>query len=157
MAAAKEGLLDLIEGKVPEFGGIQFEAAARPIMDTLTRDTRQDYVRKLQNYVQYDARLGAISAHLRLLAAVERIIQAPPPLFATQAMIKPPLIGREKPWHQDHAFFRVKLGARRRLLDRAGRGDAGERLHARYPRQQPRGAGSALPAARLADPRASPW
>ena len=112
VAAAKEGLLDLVDGKVPEFGGIQFEAAARPIMGTLTRETRQDYVRKLQNYVQYDARLGSLSAHPQLLAAVERIIQAPPQLFANQAMIKPPLIGREKPWHQDHAFFRVKLGAR---------------------------------------------
>ena len=32
-----------------------------------------------------------------------------PKLFANQAMLKPPGIGREKPWHQDHAYFNLPL------------------------------------------------
>ena len=41
-----------------------------------------------------------------------RLLGSPPELFANQALLKPPLIGREKPWHQDHAFFNVPMGTR---------------------------------------------
>ena len=30
-----------------------------------------------------------------------------PELFQDQALLKPPLIGREKPWHQDNAYFNL--------------------------------------------------
>jgi phytanoyl-CoA hydroxylase len=112
--AALEGLLDLIGGRSLEFvrsKGIQFETRAKEILPTLTREQRQDYVRKLNQYVNYDARLKAMSEHPALLGVVSRLLGgAPPELFANQALLKPPLIGREKPWHQDHAFFNVPMG-----------------------------------------------
>ena len=110
--AALEGLLDLIAGTNPAFKGVQFEARAREVQAALPRDQKQDYVRKLNRYAEYDARLKAITEHPRLLAAVTRLLGEAPALFADQAMLKPPLIGREKPWHQDHAFFNVPLGTR---------------------------------------------
>jgi phytanoyl-CoA hydroxylase len=110
--AALDGLLDLIDGKNPAFKGIQFEARARSVLPTLSREQKQDYVRKLQNYVDHDRRLKAIAEHPQLLAIVTRLIGEAPALFANQAMLKPPLIGREKPWHQDHAFFNLPLGTR---------------------------------------------
>ena len=68
-------------------------------------------MRKLNQYVNYDARLKAMSEHPALLGVVSRLLGgAVPELFANQALLKPPLIGREKPWHQDHAFFNVPLG-----------------------------------------------
>jgi phytanoyl-CoA hydroxylase len=113
IGAALEGLLDLIDGKSPEFSatkGIQFEATARDLLPTLPREQKQDYVRKLNRYAEFDPRLKAMAVHPRLLAVVRAFIGEEPALFADQAMLKPPLIGREKPWHQDHAFFNVPLG-----------------------------------------------
>jgi phytanoyl-CoA hydroxylase len=108
--AALEGLLDLIDGKNPAFKGIQFEVTARDILPTLQREQKQDYVRKLNAYVDYEPRLKAVAEHPQLLAIVTRLIGEAPALFANQAMLKPPLIGREKPWHQDHAFFNLPMG-----------------------------------------------
>lgn len=108
--AALAGLLDLIDGKAPGFRGIQYELGARGILDTIPRAQRQDYVRKLVYYVEHDARLKALSEHPKLQAVTSRIVGDAPFLFADQALLKPPVIGREKPWHQDHAFFNVPMG-----------------------------------------------
>jgi phytanoyl-CoA hydroxylase len=109
---ALDGLADLIDGARPDFRGIQFEAGARRLLPSLPRERKPDYVRKLISYVAYDARLEAVSAHPGLLALITRLLSEPPALFADQALLKPPLIGREKPWHQDHAYFNVPLGTR---------------------------------------------
>ena len=106
---ALDGLLDLIDGKNPAFKGIQFELRARDVLGTLSREQKQDYVRKLIYYVEYDPRLKALSGHPRLLAAVTRLLGVAPTLYADQALLKPPLIGREKPWHQDKAFFNLPI------------------------------------------------
>jgi len=112
VAAALDGLLDLIDGKNPEFRGLQLEASARRLLPTVSREQKQDLVRKLHHYVNYDTRLKAIAEHPQLLHAVGRLLEAQPSLLADQAMLKPPLIGREKPWHQDQAFFNVPVAAR---------------------------------------------
>ena len=44
-----------------------------------------------------------------LLDVVSRVIGAKPALFQDMALLKPPRIGREKPWHQDHAYFDLPL------------------------------------------------
>ena len=40
-----------------------------------------------------------------LLAAMTRIMGEAPALSQDMALLKPPRIGREKPWHQDMAYF----------------------------------------------------
>jgi len=105
---ALDGLVDLIDGQNPEFTrGIQLEAGSRALLSTLAREQKQDAVRKLIRFVEYDARLAALAAHPRLLATLERMIGEAPTLFQDQALLKPPLIGREKPWHQDNAYFNL--------------------------------------------------
>jgi phytanoyl-CoA hydroxylase len=42
------------------------------------------------------------------MALVERLVGATPALFQDMALVKPAR-GREKPWHQDHAYFNVAL------------------------------------------------
>ena len=104
------GLMYLIEGNTPEFRGIQYEGAIRSTLHTIPLDKRQDYVRKLISYVEHEPRLKAMSEHPRLMEAVTRLIGEAPALFANQALLKPPLVGREKPWHQDHAYFNLPIG-----------------------------------------------
>jgi hypothetical protein len=70
VAAALQGLMDLIDGKHLAFKRIQFEAKARAILPTLRPEQKQDYVRKLNDYVTYDVRLKAIADHPQLLARV---------------------------------------------------------------------------------------
>ena len=56
--------------------------------------------------VEYEDRI-ALAQHPQMIAVLARLIGATPELFQDQALLKPPLIGREKPWHQDNAYFNL--------------------------------------------------
>ena len=111
--AAIDGLLDLIAGKQPDFKDIQFEASTRDKLDTLSLDERQDAVRKLMWFTPHDARLHAMAYHAGLLSMVGRILNSTDPssltMFQDMALLKPPRLGREKPWHQDKAYFNMDV------------------------------------------------
>ncbi len=105
------GLLSLIMGGRPDFKDIWFEAAAKDILPTLTVEQRQDAVRKIASFVRYDARLHAMAQHAKLLSIIRRLCDdREPALFQDMALVKPPRLGREKPWHQDAAYFDFPLG-----------------------------------------------
>jgi phytanoyl-CoA hydroxylase len=109
--AGLAGLVALIMGSRPDFKGVWFEAKAKDILSTLSADQRQDAVRKLAYFVEFDARLKALSHHERLWSTVRRLLgDREPHMFQDMALIKPPRVGREKPWHQDHAYFDYALG-----------------------------------------------
>lgn len=107
---ARDGLMYLISGDKEDFRGIQYEKSVRGRLDELTREERIASVRKLQFFVGEDDRLTRLSEDRRLLGILEMIIGEAPGLFANQAMVKPARIGREKPWHQDHAYFDLPMG-----------------------------------------------
>ena len=107
---ARAGLMHLISDADPEFKGIQYEKSARGSLDTLTQEERTASVRKLQFFVGHEDRLTRLSEDPDLLRILEAIIGEKPGLFANQAMVKPARIGREKPWHQDHAYFDLPMG-----------------------------------------------
>jgi phytanoyl-CoA hydroxylase len=109
--AALAGMLDLIDGKNPDFTGVQFERSAQDRLATLRPEEKQDVVRKIMWFVNYDDRLKALSAHPQLLAIVRRIVNGEPKMFQDMGLIKPPSGGREKPWHQDKAFFNLDIDA----------------------------------------------
>jgi len=61
--------------------------------------------------VNHEARLKAISHHAKVLAAVRKLMgDREPEMFQDMCLVKPPRLGREKPWHQDHAYFDYPLG-----------------------------------------------
>jgi phytanoyl-CoA hydroxylase len=107
-----DGLLDLIDGRRPDYRHIQFEAQARGVLHTLPAEQKQDLVRKIFHFVDYDARLRAIAEHPKMLAVVEELIGERPALYESKALLKPPMIGREKPWHQDHAYWNLPLDSK---------------------------------------------
>ena len=111
VASALAGVVALIMGKVPSFNGITFEAGAKAILPTLSVEQRQDAVRKVWFFVNHEARLKAISHHAKVLAAVRKLMgDREPEMFQDMCLVKPPRLGREKPWHQDHAYFDYPLG-----------------------------------------------
>ena len=107
MQAGLDGLQHLIAGGNPDFKGIQFEGRAAGILDTLSIEQKQDAVRKLMWFTEYDARLKALSNHPKLMEAAQRLLGATPVMFQDMALLKPPHLGREKPWHQDKAYFNI--------------------------------------------------
>ncbi len=111
VAGAVDGLLDLVMGKPAGFKGILFEAKARDMLPKLGVEQRQDAVRRLCYFVEVEPRLKALSHHPRLLATVRTLLGGrEPQLFQDMALLKPPHLGREKPWHQDHAYFDYPIG-----------------------------------------------
>jgi len=107
---ALAGMDDLVMGRREGFTGIVFESKAREILPTLPLENRLDVVRKFAWFVDFEPRLHALAYHPQLWSIIGQILGETPFLFQDMALIKPPRIGREKPWHQDHAYFDLPLG-----------------------------------------------
>ena len=104
-----EGMLYLMDGKNPDYRGIQYEPKMVKQKSVLSTEERRDITRKIASFVEYEPRLKAISEHEGMIAVVQRLIEATPKLFQDMGLIKPPHIGSEKPWHQDCAYFNLPL------------------------------------------------
>lgn len=79
------------------------------LLPDLPADLRSRYVRKFMGFTDRHESLKSIALHPRLLRLVGQLCRAGEvELFQEMAMIKPPG-GREKPWHQDHAYFNHPL------------------------------------------------
>ena len=105
---AIDALAYLIEGKNPRFDNLVFEGKARGSLDVLTAAQRAQAVRKLIDFVDFDPRLKAMADDPHLRDIVARIIGTDHELLQEMALLKMPG-GREKPWHQDRAYFNVPL------------------------------------------------
>jgi len=107
--AGIDGLAHLVIGGNPDFHEVQFETWAADRLDQMDALQRVDAVRKLMYFTRYDARLKAMATHPRLLQVIETILGEKPRMFQDMALLKPPYGGREKPWHQDKAYFDFSL------------------------------------------------
>jgi len=110
VTTALDALYDLIDGRRPGFKGVQWEAGSGEETLSLSREERLDRVRKFWRFVDHEPRLQALAEQPGLLQVVERIVGARPVLMQDMALIKPPRLGGEKPWHQDQAYFNLALG-----------------------------------------------
>jgi phytanoyl-CoA hydroxylase len=112
--AALDGLLALLDGKAPAFDGVQYEgeiAADVDGPDGIPPEVKQDYVRKFMWFAEHEQRLGGIARNPELLDLLSTLVDGEPEMFQDMALLKPPKGGREKPWHQDKAYFDVSLDA----------------------------------------------
>jgi phytanoyl-CoA hydroxylase len=105
-----EALSDLTVRDLPPKTQLQFENLAAGKIEALLPDERLDYVRKLMWFVDLDARIEAAAYEPRLMKIFAHLLGAEPEMFQEMALLKPPGIGREKPWHQDHAYFNLPEG-----------------------------------------------
>jgi phytanoyl-CoA hydroxylase len=105
----RQGLADLIDGKNPEYQGLQGEGTAGDVKPG--SQEFKDAIRKLHTFTDYDQRLAAMLTHERFISVVEKLLDGKSKLSQQMALLKPPRIGREKPWHQDHAYFNIDLNA----------------------------------------------
>jgi phytanoyl-CoA hydroxylase len=110
VATALAAIEDLATGRDAAFADIYLEPKrderAPPPAHSLN-------VRKIFRFVQHEPRLNAIAHDEAVLAIVRRLLGGRTPmLFQDMALLKPPRIGSEKPWHQDHAYFDLALDER---------------------------------------------
>ena len=82
------------------------EGSSLPPLDPALRAR---FVRKFMGFVGHAPALTALALHPSILSLAERLIGGRPELFQDMALVKP-AHGREKPWHQDHAYFNVAIG-----------------------------------------------
>ena len=108
MDEANQAILELIGA--PDFNGIQFEGP-RAASEGLPPAERVNHVRKLHDFAGLDPRLDAIASDPQLIAVLERVLEGPTRVVQDMALLKPPG-GREKPWHQDLAYFNLPIETR---------------------------------------------
>lgn len=110
IAAGLDGVVDLISGQNPDFKGLMYENAVKGRIHELDAEERMDSIRKLMWFVDYEPRLKALAEQANLLSVLRRIIGSNDlTMFQDMGLIKPPRIGREKPWHQDLAYFNLPI------------------------------------------------
>ncbi len=99
----KKGSFWIPDGK--KFG-VQFEAAYVP--DNANDADIELKVRKLMWYVDEHPHFVLLGRHHpKVHGVLQSLIGAEPILYQDMALVKPPFIGSEKPWHQDNAYFSV--------------------------------------------------
>lgn len=134
---AKQELVEMTLSDAPNCTSIYYEGTIRDLVSNLNKDegaadqsgiklalgeigdelpnipnhVRASYVRKFMGFVSHYPALHATAYKKELLNLIERLLRSPGCLFQEMAMIKPPN-GREKPWHQDHAYFNLPLDTR---------------------------------------------
>jgi phytanoyl-CoA hydroxylase len=75
----------------------------------LAPELRARFVRKFMGFVDRQTGLTALARHRAMLGLIARLLGgSTPELFQDMALVKPAR-GREKPWHQDHAYFNVPI------------------------------------------------
>jgi phytanoyl-CoA hydroxylase len=110
--AARQALVDLVNSEIPEGTQLQFESEAKDILETLSPEEKQDYVRKFMWFSHLNQATTDIMYDPGLISVVESLLGGECEMFQDMALFKPPGFGREKPWHQDHAYFNVPLGTK---------------------------------------------
>ena len=95
-----------LDGTTTAAGFVQGQEGGLPALDP---ELRARFVRKFMSFVGTAPALTALARHERVRSFVRRAVEAEPELFHDMALVKPAR-GREKPWHQDHAYFNVAMG-----------------------------------------------
>eukprot|EP00051_Salpingoeca_urceolata_P011059 m.136161 g.136161 ORF g.136161 m.136161 type:complete len:327 (+) comp16967_c1_seq6:126-1106(+) len=91
-----------------QVGPVRYGRRVGSLDAVLPATHRARYIRKLGGFVDREGNtaLSAVARHPQLTALLTKLLQGSPRLFQDVALIKPPG-GREKPWHQDHAYFKL--------------------------------------------------
>ncbi len=103
----KAALSALAQGTIERRGaGIYYEAGAEA--EGLSPEQRELRVRRFDNFCDAHPALLAAAMAPRLHAAIDALCGRGRTLFQEMALVKPPEIGAEKPWHQDAAYFLIR-------------------------------------------------
>ncbi len=102
--ACKQALSDLATGKIAaRETTLMFETGH----ENPPTESRELFIRKYMDFTEDAPALKAAANSARLHAILDQLLGRGRLLFQEMALVKPPRIGSEKPWHQDAAYFRL--------------------------------------------------
>ncbi len=107
IAAATAALSDIAHGRT-SFDGklfVQSEPFFQQGGVEAHLDDPEQRIRKVAAFCAADVRLGCIAAHPRLVPLLDQLLGPEARMIQDMALLKPPFLGSEKPWHQDAAYF----------------------------------------------------
>lgn len=106
IAACKQALADLASGAIPARDTVlMFENGVDA--SKLAPAEREFAIRKYMDFCDDAPALRDAAFSARLHAILDQLLGHGRVLMQEMALVKPPRIGSEKPWHQDAAYFRV--------------------------------------------------
>jgi phytanoyl-CoA hydroxylase len=106
VAACNTALSDLATGRLPARDTVlMYESGHDPA--TLAPEQREFAIRKYMDFVRDAPALEMAAMNRRLHKLLDQLLGQGRVLFQEMALVKPPHIGSEKPWHQDAAYFRL--------------------------------------------------
>ncbi|MFT7641987.1 MAG: phytanoyl-CoA hydroxylase [Pirellulaceae bacterium] len=107
ISGAKAALKQILSDDSLCPASVQFESSSADQLDDLSPGERIKAARKFMNFIHLDERLSEL-AHAPELLRVVRLLMGgrEPELYQEMALLKP-AAGREKPWHQDRAYFNI--------------------------------------------------
>ena len=107
IAAAAAALSDIAHGRTPHDGSLFVQAEPLVQQGGLEAppDDPERRIRKVAAFCAADARLGRLAAHPRLVPILDQLLGPGARMIQDMALLKPPFLGSEKPWHQDAAYF----------------------------------------------------
>jgi phytanoyl-CoA hydroxylase len=104
--ACKQALSDLATGRIASGQtSLMYEYGQDP--SKLTPEQREFHIRKYMDFVEDAPALKMAAMNRRLHTRLDQLLGLGRVLFQEMALVKPPRIGSEKPWHQDASYFRV--------------------------------------------------
>src|ERR1700679_3376092 len=106
VAACTDALSDLATGRLAARETVlMYEAGHDPA--TIAPEQHEGAIRKYMDFVRDAPALAMAPKNRRLDALRDQLFGEGRVLFQEMALVKPPHIGSEKPWHQDAAYFRL--------------------------------------------------
>ncbi len=104
--ACKQALTGLATGAIPRREtSLMFETGFENAAKTPERC--ENFIRKYMDFTEDAPALKAAANSRRLHACLDQLLGQGRLLFQEMALVKPPRIGSEKPWHQDASYFRL--------------------------------------------------
>lgn len=103
--AAKAAIADVIARRLVP---LDIEKARRAEFDASTPAEQEMFVRKIMGFAAVEPRLKALSEHPALIGVIEELLGEAATMTQDMALLKPPFVGVEKPWHQDNAYFLIE-------------------------------------------------
>jgi len=104
--ACKQALSDLATGRMARHEtSLMFETGFEEAAATPERC--EFFIRKYMDFVADAPALKAAAMSRRLHLVLDQLLGQGRLLFQEMALVKPPRIGSEKPWHQDASYFRL--------------------------------------------------
>ena len=106
VAACKQALGGLASGAIARRETtLMFETGFEDAAQTPERCA--DFIRKYMDFTEDAPALKAAAHSRRLHLVLDQLLGQGRLLFQEMALVKPPRIGSEKPWHQDASYFRL--------------------------------------------------